>query len=68
MALVRDVICDMEVDPATAPAQSEYNGKMFYFCAEGCKREFDADPEKYAHLTTAISGNSARHWWEIWRR
>lgn len=26
---------------------SQYKGKHVYFCCEGCKPQFDADPEKY---------------------
>ncbi|MFA5314276.1 MAG: YHS domain-containing protein, partial [Methanomassiliicoccales archaeon] len=26
---------------------SEYKGKTIYFCAPGCKKKFDSDPEKY---------------------
>lgn len=44
----KDVICGMDVDPKTAPAKSEYKGRTFYFCAPGCKKTFDADPEKHA--------------------
>jgi YHS domain-containing protein len=44
-----DPVCDMEVDEATAPAKSEYEGKTYYFCAPGCKKEFDGNPEKYTH-------------------
>lgn len=42
-----DPVCKMEVEEATAPAKSEYKGKTYYFCALGCKQDFDADPEKY---------------------
>ena len=42
-----DPVCKMEVDPATAEWKSDYNGKTFYFCAPGCKRSFEKDPEKY---------------------
>lgn len=42
-----DPVCDMEVDEKTAPAKSEYKGRTYYFCAPGCKRLFDKDPEKY---------------------
>lgn len=42
-----DVVCEMEVDEATAQWTSEYKGKTYYFCAPGCKRLFDADPERY---------------------
>lgn len=43
----KDPVCKMDVDPATAAAKSEYKGKTYYFCAVGCKKTFDADPEKY---------------------
>ena len=43
----RDVVCGMDVDPKTAPAQSEYNGKTYYFCAPGCKKQFDSDPATF---------------------
>ncbi len=42
-----DLVCKMEVDPKTAEWKSEYKGKMYYFCAPGCKRTFDKDPEAY---------------------
>ena len=45
--MAKDVVCDMDVDEETAPAKSEYQGIIYYFCAPGCKRAFDADPEKY---------------------
>jgi len=43
----KDPVCDMDVDPKTAPGKSEYKGQMYYFCSLGCKRSFDKDPEKY---------------------
>jgi YHS domain-containing protein len=49
----------MEVDPKTAPAKSEYKGKTYYFCAPGCKRTFDKDPEKY--LSAEASGTGHQH-------
>ncbi len=43
-----DPICKMEVDEKTAKFTSQYEGKTYYFCAPGCKKRFDEDPEKYA--------------------
>ncbi len=37
----------MVVDERTADYKSEYGGKKYYFCSLGCKKEFDANPEKY---------------------
>ena len=45
--MVKDVVCGMEVDPDTAPAKSDYQGTTYYFCAEGCKQDFDGDPQKF---------------------
>ncbi len=42
-----DPVCKMEVDPATAEWKTEYKGKTYYFCAPGCKRSFEKEPEKY---------------------
>jgi Cu+-exporting ATPase len=42
-----DPVCKMQVDEKTAAATSEYKGKKYYFCAVGCKRAFDKEPEKY---------------------
>jgi YHS domain-containing protein len=45
-----DPVCGMGVDPARASSAgrvSEYRGKTYYFCADMCKRRFDADPAKF---------------------
>jgi YHS domain-containing protein len=42
-----DPICKMEVDEKTSKFKSEYKEKTYYFCAPGCKKEFDNNPEKY---------------------
>lgn len=44
---VHDPVCGMDIDPATAAGTSQYKGQTYYFCAPGCKRSFDKDPEKY---------------------
>lgn len=42
-----DPVCKMKVEESSAAATSEYRGKIYYFCAPGCKSAFDKDPEKY---------------------
>jgi YHS domain-containing protein len=42
-----DPVCGMKVDPATAAARTCYNGIEIYFCAEGCKAAFEAEPQMY---------------------
>lgn len=44
---VLDVVCKMMVDPDSAPAKTEYQGKTYYFCAPGCKVAFEKDPKAY---------------------
>ncbi|MGA2676975.1 MAG: YHS domain-containing protein [Methanobacterium sp.] len=43
-----DPTCKMDVDEKTAKYVSEFKGKKYYFCAPGCKVEFDKNPDKYA--------------------
>ena len=45
--MVTDPVCKMKVDEKTAKFKSEYQGKIYYFCAPGCKKEFDKSPKKY---------------------
>ena len=42
-----DPVCGMSVDPASAAAEYEYQGKKYYFCAVRCKERFAADPEGF---------------------
>jgi Cu+-exporting ATPase len=44
----RDPVCDMEVDPRTAP-KSEFQGHTYYFCSLTCKQAFDANPQEYVN-------------------
>lgn len=45
--MARDPVCGMDVDERSAAGTSQYRGKTCYFCALGCKAEFDKNPEKY---------------------
>ncbi|MBI1848097.1 MAG: YHS domain-containing protein [Candidatus Rokubacteria bacterium] len=42
-----DPVCKMTVEPAQAAAQSSYQGRTYYFCAVGCKKAFDREPDRY---------------------
>jgi YHS domain-containing protein len=55
-----DPVCKMEVNPASAAAQSEYEGQSFYFCSQECKRMFDAHPERYLDDTDRAQGRAQR--------
>jgi xanthine dehydrogenase accessory factor len=42
-----DPVCQMEVDVATARWVSEHEGQKYYFCAPGCQKAFEANPESF---------------------
>jgi xanthine dehydrogenase accessory factor len=48
-----DPVCGMTVEIATAHFTSEYNGRTYYFCAAGCKRSFDKEPQKYVQAESS---------------
>ena len=48
MATVKDPVCGMEIDPATAAGSEEYEGTTYYFCSQSCHDSFMAEPAKYA--------------------
>ncbi len=53
-----DPVCGMSVDIATAKHRATYQGKTFYFCCNGCKTKFEADPE--AQLAKAKARDEAK--------
>ncbi len=42
-----DPVCGMTVDPATAAANVEHEGRRYHFCSASCARKFQADPQRY---------------------
>ena len=51
---VRDPVCGMQVTE-DSPHHQEHEGKTWFFCSEGCRRKFAADPERYAAQASAVS-------------
>jgi Cu+-exporting ATPase len=49
LAGATDPVCGMQVDPATAAARVEHQGRTFFFCCPGCAARFTADPDRYLH-------------------
>ncbi|WHZ26878.1 MAG: heavy metal translocating P-type ATPase [Nitrospira sp.] len=49
-----DPVCGMQVDPATAAGQYNYQGKTYSFCSVSCLDTFKADPERF--LKSAPAG------------
>ena len=44
---VIDPVCGMTVDPKHTHILASYAGCAYYFCAEGCRKAFEANPKKY---------------------
>ncbi len=45
--MIRDPVCGMTIEKEKAAGESNHNGETYYFCSKPCKKQFDADPEKY---------------------
>ena len=48
--MAKDLVCGMDVNEEDARGKgltAEYEGQTYYFCAPGCKRAFEAEPQKY---------------------
>jgi YHS domain-containing protein/uncharacterized membrane protein YraQ (UPF0718 family) len=43
-----DPVCGMQVQTALAPATAEHAGQIHYFCSDGCRDRFTADPARFA--------------------
>jgi YHS domain-containing protein len=42
-----DPVCGMDVEPGKTKLVSVYQGRSYWFCAETCRRAFEANPNKY---------------------
>jgi P-type Cu+ transporter len=46
VAKVKDPVCGMEVNPATARHQTIHKDNKYFFCSAGCLAKFQANPEQ----------------------
>jgi len=58
-ALVKDPVCGMTVDPATARWTHRHDGRDFYFCGQGCMKRFVTEPAKYLAATAITPAPAA---------
>ncbi len=59
--LAKDPVCGMSVDPATAKHRFEHDGTTFYFCCEGCRTKFAAEPARYLSMAVAPHAGHGHH-------
>jgi uncharacterized membrane protein YraQ (UPF0718 family)/YHS domain-containing protein len=58
-----DPVCGMTVDRHAGRATATYGGRTYYFCSEGCRAKFRAEPERYVGAAgqTAVPLQHAGH-------
>ncbi len=56
--LIKDLVCGMRIRFDEAVHVSVYDGLVYRFCSEACKRKFDADPSRF--LTRALGDDIVR--------
>ncbi len=44
---VLDPVCGMTVNQRITEIATTIQGQTYYFCAEGCRKAFEEDPEKF---------------------
>jgi YHS domain-containing protein len=42
---VADPVCGMKIEPGVF--STKYKGKIYYFCSDYCKQQFDIEPGQY---------------------
>src|SRR5947209_4191868 len=55
----RDPVCGMAVDKAQAKSTAEHAGATYYFCCDGCRQKFLADPDKFLSKVSAAPAASS---------
>ncbi|HUH02050.1 MAG TPA: heavy metal-binding domain-containing protein, partial [Kofleriaceae bacterium] len=45
--MVRDPVCGMSVDPASAKHSADHAGGRYFFCSARCREKFEATPARY---------------------
>jgi YHS domain-containing protein len=54
-----DPVCGMSVNPATTDITTVVEGQHYYFCAEGCRKAFMENPEKFLNAAC----DKPKGWW-----
>ncbi len=57
-----DPVCGMEVDPGKTDMVATHQGCSYYFCAEACRKAFEANPKKYVEPRPAKL-KEPKGWW-----
>lgn len=55
--MVKDPVCGMMIEPETAAAREDHDGRTFYFCSVACHEAFLNDPHRYGHPAEGHEGS-----------
>ncbi|KAA3616831.1 MAG: YHS domain-containing protein [Calditrichaeota bacterium] len=59
--MAKDLVCGMQVDSKVPVTKSEFKNKVYYFCSELCKEQFDENPQEYINESSkSINDNSEK--------
>ena len=58
IAIPRDPVCGMTVDPGADGPRSIHDGKTYHFCSERCQTWFDTDPPSFLTAVDPVCGMS----------
>lgn len=47
MEKVTDPVCGMQMEASDAAGQSEFGGRIYYFCSLACRDYFNANPARF---------------------
>jgi YHS domain-containing protein len=50
----------MKIEPEYAAEIEYYKEKIFYFCAQSCKKEFNSNPRKYFNAVNEKDNDNAQ--------
>ncbi|MFZ4607644.1 MAG: heavy metal translocating P-type ATPase [Caulobacter sp.] len=59
---VKDPVCGMTVDPATATHHAVHEGQDHWFCSAGCEAKFVADPDRYLKPAPVAAAPAGTIW------
>jgi Cu+-exporting ATPase len=45
--MAKDPVCGMTIKEEAAAGTAEYQGMIYYFCSEACRRKFVASPGEF---------------------
>src|SRR4051812_41183791 len=54
--VVRDSVCGMTVDPNAGKPSLDYEGHVYHFCSDGCRKKFEAEPHDYLTAKDPVCG------------